>query len=570
MGISSRITIFYSILLISTLSFSGILYQKIYAEIMLKKVSSVSMQTLHSVSSNISSLLYTVNNYSKMILSNPSVQSALESANGYEDVENQRRVVEFMESVMSSAAEITSLYIVDNMGNRFYRDKLPNHFQYFNPDKESEWWKKALENRGSSFIELNGGDAFSERARDTFITSIRVINDLTTQLPIGAVLINVSEDLFIKAYSEIAKNYEMGIIILDEKNRTVLSSSNEIEKLVRGFLLRTEKTDSFSRLIKEDNMLYSGMTLENYNWKVISAIPYGEVKRESRIFMIVTFLIILIISLLILTGSVFIAGMISKPINILVGSMKNINSGSLEEVHFETSIHEFIRLRDGYNYMTGEIKSLVERAIEEEKIKRRAEMNILQAQIKPHFLYNTFDSISSLALMGRNDDVYKMMSALGRFYRVSLSKGKEIISLEEEIDTVRSYLEILKVRYSDIFKVEYSLDRTLAKQKIVKLVLQPFVENALYHGIKPKDEPGLIELKTWTEGKMVKILIRDDGVGMTDQDLDNMNDPDGFGIRGTVERLKLYYGNDDVVSITSEKLKGTSVLLTIPFDREDL
>lgn len=569
---------FYSVLLITTLFFSGILYQKIYSDIMLKKVSSVSMQTLHSVSSNISSLLYTVNNYSKMILSNPSVQNALQSAHGYEDVENQRRVVEFMETVMSSAAEITSLYIVDNMGNRFYRDRLPNHFQYFNPDRNSEWWKKALEKRGQSFVDLNGGDAFAGgaedtfagRAEDTFITNIRIINDLETQKPIGAVLINVAEDLFIKAYSEIAKNYETGIIILDEKNRTVLSSNSEMESLVRGFLLRTDESESFSRLIKADNMLYSGMTLENYNWKVISVIPYGEVKRESSIFMTVTFVIILIISLLIMTGSVLIAGMITKPINILAGSMKNINSGNLEEVHFDTSIHEFIRLRDGYNYMTGEIKSLVDTVIREEKFKRKAEMNILQAQIKPHFLYNTFDSISSLALLGRNEDVYKMMSALGRFYRVSLSKGKEIISLEEEVETVRSYLEILKVRYSNLFRVEYSLDPVLSRQKIVKLVLQPFVENALYHGIKPKDESGLIELKTWTEEDMVKIMIRDDGVGMDDLQLENIRDPEGFGMRGTIERLKLYYGNEDVVQIKSEKLKGTTVILTIPADEEIL
>jgi len=571
MGISTRITIFYSILLLTTLLFSGIFYQKIYSEIMLKKVSSVSMQTLHSVSSNIGSLLKTVNNYSKMILGNPSVQTALKSAQGYEDVDNQRQIYEYMETVMSSTSEIVSLYIVDNNGNRFFRDKLPNFYQYFNAERDSEWWAKALRLRGSSYVILNGGDAFSRDANETFISNIRIVNDLESQKPIGAAIINISEDMFVKAYSEIAKNYETEIIIVDENNHIVISSNPLFNNKITDFIKNGEDQNSFSELNKEDNVLYSYIKIEEYNWKVLSMIPYVEVKRESQIFMLVTFIIILVIALLILTGSIIIAGMITKPINILVKSMKNIKSGVLEEVHFETSIHEFIRLRDGYNLMTEEIQSLVIKAIKEEKIKRKAEMNILQAQIKPHFLYNTFDSISSLALMGRNEDVYKMMSALGSFYRISLSKGKEIITIKEELETVKNYLEILKVRYENLFTVSYSLDSKTTEKTIVKLVMQPFIENALYHGIKPKDEPGHIEVKTYMENERIILMIKDDGVGIGQEQLNSIlndspesNNSSSFGIWGTVQRLKLYYSEDNIVSIRSKKGIGTTVIISIP------
>jgi two-component system, sensor histidine kinase YesM len=571
MGISARITIFYSLLLVSTLLFSGIFYQRIYSEIMLKKVSTVSMQTLQSVSSNVGSLLKTVNNYSKMILGNPAVQTALKSNQGYEDVEIQRHIFEYMESVMSSTSEIISLYIIDNKGNRFYTDKLPNFYQYFNMSKDSEWWTRALRLKGRSYVVLNGGDAFSREANELFISNIRIVNDLESQKPIGALIINISENMFVKAYSEIAKNYETEIIIVDENNNIVISTNPLFEDKVQDFIKKAENRTRFSELVKEDKLLYSYMKMEEYNWKVISMIPFGEVKRESQIFMLVTFIIILIIALLIMVGSIIIAGMITKPINILVKSMKNINSGVLEEVQFETSIHEFIRLRDGYNLMTEEIQSLVKRVIKEEKIKRKAEMNILQAQIKPHFLYNTFDSISSLALMGRNEDVYNMMSALGSFYRISLSKGKEIISIEEELETIRNYLEILKVRYEDLFTVCYSLDPQVSNKPTVKLILQPFIENALYHGIKPKDEPGIIEVKTWQENKRICLMIKDDGVGMSTNQLSSLlndsperNNSNNFGIWGTVQRLKLYYGEDDIVSIQSEKGKGTTVIISIP------
>ena len=568
MGIGSRITIAYSILIAATLSISGIFYQKLYSDIMLNKVSSVSMQTLYSVSSNVRTLLETVNSYSKMTLANPSVQRALKLGQGYEDLENQRRIVEFMETVMSSGPEVDSLYIVDHHGNRFFMDTIPNHFQYFNPDQNSLWWKRAREMQGGSFVVLNGGDAFSRKSRKNFISMIRTINNLDNQKPIGAVLINISEDMFIKAYSEIAKNYETEITILDENNQIVIASNPNLYLSALDLAARAGVQQNYSELSKATKTLYSCVTMDDYNWKIISMIPYGEVKRESRIFILITFGSILMIAMLLMFGSVIITRMVTRPVNLLVDTMKDITKGHLEEVRFETSINEFIRLRDGYNLMIDEIHTLLEKIVREEKFKRKAEMNFLQEQIKPHFLYNTFDSVSSLALMGRNDDVYKMMSALGSFYRISLSKGKEVITISEELETVRSYLAVLKYRYPDLFTAGFNPEPETLSREIPKLVLQPFVENAVYHGLKPRNEEGRIEIRTWREDERVKLLIEDDGIGMSEEKLEavlSRNAPSkSFGIWGTVQRLRLYYGEEDIVSIESRRGEGTRVLISIP------
>jgi two-component system, sensor histidine kinase YesM len=571
LGIGGRITFFYCILLITSLTISSLLYQKIYSDIMLKKVSSVSMQTLQSISSNVRSLFFLVNNYSKMILANQDVRNVLKSGKGYINVEDTRRVSEFMEIVMASFSEISSLYLVDNEENRFFRDKFPNHYQYFNSDKDSRWWRKASELRGESYFVLNGSDSFTKPLKENFISNIRIINNIDDQLPIGAVIINISEKLFIKAYSEIAKNYETKIVFLDENNNNIINSLDISTYRIAELLEKAGEKDSFFVNFKEDKQLYSYLKIEKYNWKILSIIPFGEVTKESRIFMFVSSVVIIVIAALILIGSVIITGIVTRPINLLVASMKEISIGTLNKVEFYTSIIEFIRLRDGYNLMIEEIHTLVNKTIEEEKIKRKAEMDILQAQIKPHFLYNTFDSISSLALMGRNDDIYKIMTALGSYYRISLSKGKEIITIEEEVETVRNYLDILKVRYKDIFSVVYDCDESLQKSQILKLVLQPFAENAIYHGIKPKGEKGVILIKTWREGSFIKLMVKDDGVGMNDKEssalIEEIN-TDGktisFGIKGTIKRLQLFCGRDDVYLINSKKGFGTEIIITIP------
>jgi two-component system sensor histidine kinase YesM len=223
--------------------------------------------------------------------------------------------------------------------------------------------------------------------------------------------------------------------------------------------------------------------------------------------------------------------------------------------------------------MISEIEKLISRVVEEQRIKRQVELNVLQAQIKPHFLYNTLDTMGYLAISGKSDEVYEAIEALGSYYRTSLSKGSEVISLREEIEIVKNYLTIQKLRYGDIFNVNYEIDERVYEYKILKLVLQPLVENALYHGIKPKGEMGHITVTTKVEDELIRITVTDDGIGMENEELAKImdgkldNNNSSFGLRGTIERLKIFYGISDVYSIESQKRYGTRVTLKIPIVR---
>jgi len=572
-GIRGRITLFYLTLLLLSLGVSGVFYQRIYSAVIQEKVSSASLETLESVSSNVRSLFLLANNYSKLVVANPTVRDLLKSRKGYENVLGMQQVSMFMESIMSSFVEVSSIYIVDNGENRFFKDKYKGHFLSFNSSRQSQWWSRAAKEKGGSYLILNGGDAFSTAVSENFISHIRVINDIDNQSPIGAVIINISESLFEKAVADISKHYDTEILILDERNNNIFMDKEISSYNIEDLLEEAGENKTRTMHQKNEGKLYTYLSMDDYGWKIISIIPYVEVTRESRIFLLVSSLVLIVISILIFVGSVLITRMFTRPVNHLVDVMADVGKGRFHRADFQTPIDEFNRLRDGYNYMIEEIESLLDRAVREEKTKRRVEMKALQAQIKPHFLYNTFDSISSLALLGRTQEVYKMVTALGNYYRTSLSKGKEIISLEEEVEMVRNYLEILKVRYGDLFSVSIEIDPELLNTKVLKLMLQPFIENALYHGIKPKGEPGEICITAHREGDRIKIEVIDDGIGMGEEQIaqltgsfESASTSHGFGLRGTVKRLQLYYGCNDIFSLISEKAKGTVVTLKIPGD----
>lgn len=253
---------------------------------------------------------------------------------------------------------------------------------------------------------------------------------------------------------------------------------------------------------------------------------------------------------------------------------------------------EIGRLTGSFNALLREIKRLIEQlnihieALQEEKEnvkciqaqKRKAEINALQAQINPHFLYNTLNAISWQAADQGETEISVLATSLGRFFRISLSKGREIITVQEELDQVRSYLRIQKIRYKDILSDCFEIDPRLQGKQMIKLVVQPLVENAIYHGIKPADRPGTIRicagLHTDEYGaEKIRITVEDDGVGIPPAKLTELNellaagqsDPDsGYGIFNVNERIKLYYGKEYGLMLESIEDTWTRATLVFP------
>jgi two-component system, sensor histidine kinase YesM len=242
---------------------------------------------------------------------------------------------------------------------------------------------------------------------------------------------------------------------------------------------------------------------------------------------------------------------------------------------------EITELGMSFNIMIGKIRELLDSKIKEQENLKKAELRALQAQINPHFLYNTLDTIVWMAESKKTDQVIEIVTALSSFFRISLSKGKDWITIGEEIERTRSYLTIQKMRYRDIMDYEIKVDEGVLDYTILKLILQPLVENALYHGVKNKRQGGTIIVRAKRKDENEILLeVEDNGIGFTPEKLamiqEELNDDSGeiklesgFGIGNVNKRIKLYYGKQYGLSIKSEHYAGTRVTLVIPARTDD-
>ena len=272
---------------------------------------------------------------------------------------------------------------------------------------------------------------------------------------------------------------------------------------------------------------------------------------------------------------------IYTPIKKLHDVTKTITQNDLQALVTGDNVDEITELGMSFNIMIGKIRELLDSKIKEQENLKKAEMRALQSQINPHFLYNTLDTIIWMAESKKTDQIVEVVSALSNFFRISLSKGKDWITIGEEVERVKSYLTIQKIRYRDIMDFKIEVDEKVSDHTVLKLILQPLVENAIYHGIKNKREGGTIFVRAKLfNGNKVLLEVEDTGIGFTPQILlqlqtelaDNSGDiksESGFGIGNVNQRIKLYYGLQYGLSVKSEYQKGTCVSFIIPARNAD-
>lgn len=276
---------------------------------------------------------------------------------------------------------------------------------------------------------------------------------------------------------------------------------------------------------------------------------------------------------------ILISDSISKPLNHLCELTKQVGKGNFNLQKPIKSEDEVMELEQSFHQMVGKIEDLVENVRQEQINLRQMELKLLQAQINPHFLYNTLDSISWMAEDGQVEDVVEMVSALSSFFRIGLSKGRDEITLKEEANHIRSYLQILTFRYGDILEYEIQIPDEVAPYPVLKLTLQPLVENALYHGIKQKRGKGMIKVAARSEGDLILIQVSDNGVGMTEEELHILrqsvykgklsHEEKGFGLANVHERLRLNYGHQAGLRIESTNQLGTCVTVCLPNSKKN-
>lgn len=308
-------------------------------------------------------------------------------------------------------------------------------------------------------------------------------------------------------------------------------------------------------------------------WKIVSVIPNENLYVNYEELSYITVIIFTITILLILLGNIIISGIVTDPIRRLDDSLKYLEGGSMDEeaIYFGGS-HEIRHLSTTIKSMVVKMRKLMDDWLKEQEEKTKSELDALQSQINPHFLYNTLDSVVWMIESERYKEAIAMITSLASLFRISLSKGNTIITIKDELTHAANYLSIQKVRFKNKFDARFEIDPAIEDCMTIKLIIQPLIENAIYYGVNPMDEDGLITIRGYEKDEDIFIEVIDNGMGMPAPVVEKLlthkkttnSKGSGIGLWNVNQRIRLYFKGDYGLSIASEPDEGTKVTIHLP------
>ena len=559
--ISVKLAFLYMSLLLISWSIIFLIFYRVSDKNATDSAQALSTQTLNTVSKNISTLIDNTAYYSRIILSSSDITNALEK----KDEKLQKESLHQFTSLVDTETHINGIYMWDMDSHGCSIDK--NHVRILRTEdiRETNWYEEVRELSGSYCLRLNADRVLTQSSAETTVSLMRVVNNPTDYRPVGILMINMDLNAFADSYSGLDQKSIPDIYILDDTGKIVTSRAETS-------LPRVKKELEDGRSTKK--VLFAQQYIERINWKVLAGVRIENGLEQSGIGGLIFAMAMIFLALFCGTGYFIMKRYVADPLEAMAGSMNRMSGRKFEKIRMCENRHstfgEMEILESTYNKMVDEIDALIEMVYEEEKIKRKAELNALQEQMKPHFLYNTIDAMGYLALSGKNEEVYDALEAFGSYYRILLSKGREMISVREEAEMVKDYLELQKLRYGDSLHYVLNVAPEIQGTFILKMVLQPLVENSVNHGIRPKETPGVVYVEGIEEDGYLKFTVEDDGVGMDEDKIRELNrenistNEKSFGLRGTIERMRIFYESDIDYTIKSTKGRGTTIVLRIP------
>ena len=351
------------------------------------------------------------------------------------------------------------------------------------------------------------------------------------------------------------------------------------------------QNEIYSGRFKENNKYVStlkdGITVENIGgkqltlnvrtigytgWKLVGVTPSAALNIDGIKFRFFVLFVADLFLFLLAMINAFISNKISNPIKLLDGRVREIESGNLNVEIVPSGSYEVEHLGNSIKNMLSRIKVLMSNLVDEHNAKRKSEFDTLQSQINPHVLYNTLDIIVWMIENEKPDKAVSIVTALAKFFRISLSKGKNIITVKDEVEHVRNYLMIQNMRFKNRFEYSIDVEDDILSYSSLKLMLQPLVENAIYHGMEFMDGDGKIEVRVFKENDSLYFTISDNGLGMSEDVVATLLSKDiipskkgsGIGVKNVNERIKLYFGNEYGLKVESEPDEGTKITIHLP------
>lgn len=533
-----------------------------------------SEELVQQVNYNIENYMDYMENIAQVVMHNTSIEQFLFGEEAAGD-QAKAKLGEELEAMLQIRKDICNIAVLGDNGRVFINSGQEEWNQYARLEQKP-WFQRAREAGQGMHVSSSHVQNIVKGRYDWVVTMSHVLENPADGQMGGMLLI----DLNYNVISDLCESISLGkrgyVYIVDAQGGIVYHPQQQL-------ILSDVKKERLEEMVGQDTSvtyteesgeekIYTPFHSGKTGWTIVGVVYASELVENANMVRAIYFLIAGILILLAIGMAVVMAGNITRPMKQLQEAMDKVKGGDFQAVQVQVhGENEIYRLQQDFNRMVRQIDQLLQKNVRDEEEKREIEMKALQSQINPHFLYNTLDSIIWMIESEEPDQAIRMTSALARFFRQAIGKAGVFVTLREELEYTRNYLIIQKMRYEDKVDYKIQVEEGMMERRILKLVLQPLVENALYHGLKYKESKGLIQVIGYPAGERMVIKVSDNGVGMDEEALAHIFDPkpisqkhNGVGLGNIKRRMQLYYGEQCEFKIESEKGVGTTVKIAVP------
>ncbi|MFE5323684.1 sensor histidine kinase [Paenibacillus sp. NPDC056579] len=571
---SVRNQIFFSILLFLIVPFLLTFYwvDNPLERTIERKIGESANEALHQVNFNVELFLESMMKSAIDISMNPTIDELLKHPERFTDYEKLRINDTVINKLFSSNFSEPYVTLLDLNGswlsNKYMEEELYRQYT------ESAWFREMVHQPFQMRWMFNSNN-YIYTDKQPLLTLVKTVTELQTSQNIGMILFSVRESDVRKYLSKLE-----GEVYLVDENGMIISSpdAKRIGTPVgdEPFMDNVHRQPKGQEVVERQRQKWfvNYDTVSQSGWKIVQLIPYDtvfkeifDVRKANIAVVVVIFIVFMIITLFISYG-------ISSPLKLLKKRMQEIEERDFNSYLSVSGPKEIATLLSTYNKMAKRIRDLLQRLREEYQQKEEIRFKALQAQINPHFILNTLNNIKWMAYIRNDREVGEMLSRLGSIMEASIGRGETLIPLKEEISYIQNYVELMKLKYNDKLVVKYGIPEPLLKVEAIKFMLQPLIENSILHGIEPLNGTGTIEVSAFEEDGRLKVTVKDNGVGMTQDKLlaeqarlagsVDRSVTGSIGMKNVHDRVRLQYGEPYGLLLDSEVRAGTTVTLLLP------
>ena len=566
--IQKRIFVYILLLVVFLLTSLIIANYTLYFDYLVKNEVASAINSAQKTKQNIEIVLKLANDMSVSLSNKSDIQSEVKSSkfsiSYYKDHINL-----MLEQLISVQEYFDGIYVIGDNG-RFFSSNAES-------DLASVLEKHQLpgdlhENIGTLFPNTSRNGYYVMNSNESMISLVSpILHDVTGEFK-GVVIIDMNYTYLREAFSAASFENVEKVLIVNQKGDILFSFpynvylGEVIEK--NSNLLELQAVQINSRIFGKDCIIVSD-TIDYSGWKLIRIINTDKITSSVNMLGRITIYIFMVFALVSLAASLLLSVSITKPIVELNKKIKRVEKGDLSAAISINRDDELGELSASFNKMVAQLKNLINEKVEQQKKKSDMEFQVLQAQINPHFLYNTLNSIKWLAVIQNIENISEMTSAVINLLKYNISTKKTLVTLDDEIESIKNYVNIQKYRYGSNFNIEYYLDDKTTDLKILKFILQPLVENSIFHGFKNYKYGGKIKIRSEIIGKLLVIEVQDNGSGIDKWRNESSENDEGkmyrgIGLNNVHERIRLYFGSEYGIRVESEENIGTCITLHLP------